>query len=217
MPTFLENDQTLLFIGDSITDCDRRIPMHGPLGWGYIRMFSDILSVREPEKRLRIINKGIDENTIAHLLSRWCDDVVEFQPDVLFVLIGINDATRYLDRSPSLHCSPEKFKTVYRRLMEETHLRIPHCRINLMQPFFISRGDDIEGSYRNQLISTLADYIQAVEETVDEFKATLIPLSQAFQNLLIHKNSETYSEDKIHPTLTGHLAIAETIYNSLCG
>ena len=215
MPTFFNNGQTILFIGDSITDCDRRMPMHAPLGWGYVRMFSDLLSIREPKKQMRIINKGINENTIAHLLSRWCDDVIEFQPDVLFVLIGINDATRYLDSSPSLHRSPGEFKAVYKRLVEETRLRVPHCEIIPMQPFFISRGDDIAGSYRNQLISTLAAYIQATEEIAGECGLKCIKLSEIFRDLLRYKNSETYSEDKIHPNLTGHLAIAEAIYNGL--
>jgi lysophospholipase L1-like esterase len=215
MPTFLNNGQTILFIGDSITECDRRMPIHSPLGWGYVRMFSDILSIREPEKQIRIINKGINENTIAHLLSRWCDDVIEFQPDVLFVLIGINDVTRYLDHSPSLHRSPEEFKTVYRRLVEETNMRVPHCEIILMQPFFISRGDDIVASYRNQLITTLVAYIQAIDEIANEYGLIIIKLSEIFRELIRHKNTETYSEDKIHPNLTGHLAIAETIYRGL--
>ncbi len=215
MPTFLKNGQTILFIGDSITECDRRMPVYSPLGWGYVRMFADIMIIREPEKQIRIINKGINENTIAHLLSRWCDDVVEYQPDVLFVLIGINDATRYLDRSPSLHCSPEKYKTIYRRLVEETQKRVPHCKILLMQPFFTSRGDDIEGSYRNELISSLTAYIKAVEETAGDFGLSLIPLSAEFQRLLRYKNPDVFSEDKIHPNLTGHLVIAEAVYHGL--
>lgn len=209
------NNKTILFIGDSITECDRRMPMHSTLGWGYVRMFSDILSIRDPEKKIRIINKGINENTIAHLLSRWCDDVVEFQPDLLFILIGINDVTRYLDGSASLHCSPVEFKAIYRRLVEETKLRVPHCEIIPMQPFFISRGDDIVGSYRNQLISTLAAYLQAIDEIASEYGLKVIKLSESFHELLRYKNSETYSEDKIHPNLTGHLAIAETIYRGL--
>jgi lysophospholipase L1-like esterase len=209
------NNKTILFIGDSITECDRRMPLHAPLGWGYVRMFSDILSIREPEKTIRIINKGMNENTIAHLLSRWCDDVVEFQPDFLFILIGINDVTRYLDGSTSLHRSPVEFKAVYRRLVEETKLRVPHCEIIPMQPFFISRGDDIVGSYRNQLISTLAAYLQAIDEIAKEYGLKIIRLSESFQKLLRHKNSETFSEDKIHPNLTGHLAIADNIYRCL--
>lgn len=215
MATFLQDRQTVLFIGDSITDCDRRIPMHSPLGWGYVRLFSDLLRIREPEKRVEIINKGIDSNTIAHLLSRWCDDVVEFRPDVLFVLIGINDVTRYLDHSRSLHRSPEEFQKIYRCLVEETRQRIPHCKIILMPPFFISRGDDISGSYRNQLISTLAAYVQAIDKVASEYGLQCINLSEPFQELLRIRHSDTYSEDKIHPNQTGHLLIAETIYRNI--
>lgn len=215
MTTFLQDRQTVLFIGDSITDSDRRIPMHSPLGWGYVRLFSDLLRIREPEKKVEVINKGIDSNTIAHLLSRWFDDVVELQPDVLFILIGINDVTRYLDHSKSLHCSPEEFQKIYRCLVEETRKRIPRCTIIPMHPFFISRGDDISGSYRNQLISSLAAYVQAIDKVVGEYGLQCINLSEPFQKLLCFRHSDTYSEDKIHPNPTGHLLIAETIYRNI--
>ena len=59
MATKIKNGQTILFIGDSITDCGRRKD-HKTLGVGYVKLFADLLSVREPEKDIRIVNKGID-------------------------------------------------------------------------------------------------------------------------------------------------------------
>jgi lysophospholipase L1-like esterase len=211
----LQNGQTILFIGDSITDCDRTVAQHAPLGWGYVRLFSDLLKVREPQKRIRVVNKGINGNTIAHLLSRWCDDVIEYRPDLLCILIGINDATRYLDGSSSLHRAPREFGETYLRLVEETRQRLPACRIALMEPFFISRGDDIAGSYRSQLIGNLQEYVTQTRKTAAAHDLQVIGLSGLFAGLLRHANSANYSEDKIHPNLTGHLAIAETVYHAL--
>ena len=215
MPSRLESGQSIVFIGDSITDCERRVSSNSALGNGYVRIFSDMLLTREPEKAIRIVNKGIDSNTIGHLLSRWQDDVVEQHPDHLFILIGINDATRFLDRSSSLHCAPSAFRATYQQLIDETRSRLPECRITLMQPFFISPGDNIVGSYRAKLIATLADYIDTTDALAREFGLSLVPLQQTFQALLCYKNSDFYSEDKIHPTLTGHHAIAEAVYRSL--
>jgi len=213
--TKLTPGQTLIFIGDSITESDRRIAAHGPLGWGYVRMLSDMLITHEPGKPVNIINKGVNGNTIKHLLSRWQDDVIEQQPDQIFILIGINDATRCLDHSPSLHCEPVAYRNTYVQLIEETRTRLPACTIALMQPFLVSRGDDIKGSYRNELSKLMPAYIDCVDELACRYELPLVPLQETFQKLLRHRKSDVFSEDKIHPNLTGHYAIADAVYRSL--
>jgi len=215
MKTCIQSGQTLLFIGDSITDCDRTVPNHNPLGWGFVRLFADLLMVREPEKSILVLNKGRNGNTISHLLSRWSDDVIENEPNFVFILIGINDATRYLDKSTSLHLPPLEYKLIYRRLVDETFQRLPQAQVILLEPFFISKGDNIVGSYRNELITGLSHYICATRSVADEFGLRIVQLSNLFTNLLICRNSASYSEDKIHPNSTGHLAIAEAVYSAL--
>lgn len=212
MNTSLKSGQTVVFIGDSITEADRRLPQFSPLGVGFVRFFSDLIQIRDPEKKISFINKGINSNTISHLLSRWSDDVLEHNPDVLFILIGINDATRFLDKSSSLHCSPDEFVNIYRRLIDETKRHLPECRIILLSPFFISAGDNINGSYRKNLIELVGEYIQAVHTVSNEFGVEHIQLSETFRKLIRLSNSSVFSEDKIHPNQTGHLAIAEAIY-----
>jgi lysophospholipase L1-like esterase len=213
--TRLHDGQCLLFIGDSITDCDRRAPPHAPLGWGYVRILADMLCIYEPEKEIRIVNKGIAGNTISHLLSRWSDDVIWQRPDWLFILIGINDLTRFLDRSTSLHCGPDTFPVLYRQLVDETRVRLPDCRITLLEPFFISAGDDIPGSYRGQLIQTLTHYQGTVGEVAAANRLDVVRLQAIFAELLRHRKSDVFSEDKIHPNLTGHFTIADAVYRSL--
>jgi lysophospholipase L1-like esterase len=215
MSTSIIDGSTILFVGDSITDCDRKIPAHAPLGWGYVRLFHDMLNTREAYKSITVVNKGIDGQTIAHLLSRWCDDVIEYSPDILVIQIGINDATRYLDDSGSLHCSPDDYASVYGRLIEETRSRLPECRIVLIPPFFVSRGDDISESYRNKLIGMVAKYIGEANSVAAKHGLEVVDVQSLFQTLLRHKRSDVYSEDKIHPNKTGHLAIAEAVYNCL--
>lgn len=211
----LSDGQKILFIGDSITDCDRTTAPWRPLGFGYVGLFSDLLAAREPEKRIEVINTGINSNTIAHLLSRWCDDVLEYEPDVISILIGINDVTRYLDGSASLHSSPDKFRQIYHQLLSETAKRLPDCQILLMEPFFLSRGDDIEGSYRNELITRLQDYIGIVQEMSVKYCTALVPLSSIFRDIMNHKPSFSFSDDRIHPNRTGHMVIAEAVYSAL--
>lgn len=213
--TLIESGQRVLFIGDSITACDRCDPVHAPLGWGFVRLFSEMQITLEPEKQISVINKGVHGNTISHLLSRWSDDVLEHQPNHLFILIGINDLTRLLDRSTSVHCAPEAFRNIYRDLVNETRTRLPDCRITLLESFFISSGDSISGSYRCRLIENLVNYRQATHEVAIEKGISVVPLQEIFDRLLSHRKSDVFSEDKIHPNTTGHFVIADAVYRSL--
>ena len=57
MPDFLLQDgQTMLYIGDSITDCGRRAA-EAPLGGGYVRLFTEMATASHPDRAIRHINK----------------------------------------------------------------------------------------------------------------------------------------------------------------
>ena len=76
MSTFwIEGGQTMLFIGDSITDCGRR-GAEMPLGGGYVRLFTELATARFPDRNIAYINKGIGGNRITDLKERWRDDVL---------------------------------------------------------------------------------------------------------------------------------------------
>ena len=69
MPLALQDGEKIVFIGDSITDCERRGGAR-PLGAGYVKFFADLALAREPGKRLAIINRGINGHTVVNLRDR---------------------------------------------------------------------------------------------------------------------------------------------------
>ncbi len=211
------DQEKILFIGDSITACGRDFSNSNSLGVGYVGLFADMLTIHQPDKMFEVINKGIDGNTLGHLLSRWGDDVYEHDPDILSVLIGINDAVRLMDKSTSYHLSPAKYKEVFTQLLKETKENLPNTRILLLEPFYLSNGKNPGGSYRNQLKELISEYIKVVDELSRKFDTSLIPLNICFNKILQHKPSSVLSEDRIHLKRTGHLIIAEEIYNLLFG
>ena len=83
------------FIGNSITDCGRRVE-HAPLGNGYVSLFKDLVDVSHPQLRLRVVKKGISGDTVLGPRERWEDDVLSYSPKLISILIGINDLHRYL-------------------------------------------------------------------------------------------------------------------------
>lgn len=100
MSKFLfQNNNTVLFIGDSITDAGRRAQA-APLGEGYVKLAIDLVTARYPARKIQFINKGIGGNTVRDLSSRWHDDVIRHRPDWLSIMIDINDLHHMLVTAP---------------------------------------------------------------------------------------------------------------------
>ena len=90
-----QSGEKVLFIGDSITDCGRRGD-HAPLGSGYVKKVTELITAKYPGRRIEYVNKGIGGDIVEGLEARWDVDVIAEQPDWLSVKIGINNASRQL-------------------------------------------------------------------------------------------------------------------------
>src|SRR5690606_27189315 len=92
----LNNGDKTLFPGDSITGARRHAENNGftspsMLGGGYAFLAAAELLHKHGEKNLQIYNKGISGNKVYQLADRWDKDCLEIQPNVLSILIGVND------------------------------------------------------------------------------------------------------------------------------
>ena len=213
MPRRIEHGEKVLFIGDSITDCGRR-DAAAPLGNGYVKLFSDLLTVREPGRRLTIINKGIGGDNVVGLKNRWSDDVLRHRPDWLSVKIGINDLHSTFGNPNGVH--PKVYAEAYDEILGRTRKALPKCEILLIQPFYIS----IEASpntWRKQVLDLLPVYLNTVARMSRKYNTRLIKTHAMFQRLLRHYEADPFCGEPVHPNLTGHLAIAEAGYEALNG
>jgi len=213
MPTKLKTGETILFIGDSITDCDRRDDRYRPLGWGYVRMMNDMLTIREPQKKITVLNRGIAGDTVIHLRNRWTDDALALKPDWLSVKIGINDVGRMLEGTMDM--PPEKFEENYDFILSQTVKCLPKCNLLLIDPFFMSR-DKLKDSHRSRVLKILPEYISVVHRMSRKYKTKLVKTHALFQEQLKHHPLSTFSPEPVHPNSAGHLLIAETVYKALC-
>jgi lysophospholipase L1-like esterase len=212
MPTKLKSEETILFIGDSITDCGRREPQHAPLGCGYVHMVSDMLTIREPRKNITVLNRGISGDTVANLRSRWSDDALALKPDWLSLKIGINDLNQTLSGQADL--PPEKFEENYDYILAQTVKRLPNCKLLLLEPFFMSR-DSLKESYRARVLRTIPGYIDVVRRMSQKYKTRLVKTHDLFQAQLKHHPLSVFSHEPVHPNSAGHLLMAEAVYNAL--
>ena len=136
---------TILFQGDSITDGlrekrpDRAWDLNHQMGHGYAFLVNAVWGAQYPERDFAFINRGISGNRIADLYGRWQEDAVNLRPDVLSILVGINDAAYTLwEHSGS---GPERFGRIYQMMLDEARAANPSLIPVLMEPFVMPVGE----------------------------------------------------------------------------
>ena len=206
----LQNGQTMLFIGDSITDCGRRDGAV-PYGDGYVSNFREIVLARNPKLKFNIINKGISGNTVDGLRSRWQDDVMRRKFDFLSVKIGINDIHRQLTAQGGF--SVEQYAEDFEAILALGMKKKP--KLILIDPFYIST--DREDGFRASVLDLLARYLRVVDKLAKKYGALHLRTHKMYQELLKQYPPEGFCPEPVHPHHTGHLAIALELYKLLGG
>ena len=204
---WVQDKETLLFIGDSITDCGRR-GTEAPFGSGYVHMAIEMITARFPERQIRYINKGIGGNRITDLQNRWRDDVIYHRPDRLSIKIGINDLHSHL-RGAEDGVGPELFAEIYEELLEWTKRELD-CPVVLITPFYIST-DRSGQTFRSQVMELIPRYIETVEAMSRRYGTRLVELHKVFQKHLEYRDADTFCPEPVHPNHTGHMVIAQAL------
>jgi len=192
----LDPRRTVVFAGDSVTDCGRRTDPDG-LGDGYVRNLYDDLSSRLGERRPKIVNAGISGNRAAELAARWATDVLAHDPSLVSILIGINDTWRRYDENDPT--TAEDFEASYRSLLDPLS-----CPVVLMEPFLLPVKDGQE-EWREDLDPKL----EVVRKLAVEYGAILVPTDVELIKQAVSVGAATLAGDGVHPSAAGHRALAD--------
>ncbi|RMH57048.1 MAG: GDSL family lipase [Candidatus Hydrogenedentota bacterium] len=204
----LEHGTKLLFIGDSITDAGRdREWGNGGLGNGYVMFVDALLAVLYPERRIKVVNRGVSGDRITDLRKRWKTDVLDERPDWLTVMIGINDVWRQFDWAEEELNTREEFKEIYLSLLEQ--LRGEMKGIILMSPFYLEKNRE------EPMRKMMDDYGSAVKEVAEETGALFIDTQREFDELLTVRPTQAVSYDRIHPFPVGHMILAKSFLRAI--
>ena len=209
----LTKNDTLLFIGDSISDYERARPVGEGLfnAWGrsYVADAASLLCCMYPELNLRIINMGISGNQIRDLDGRWDCDVLAHRPDFVSVLIGINDVWRQFDspQMPEKHVPVEEYEQTYRRLIEKT---LPQVKgMILMTPYFM------EPNQMDPMRAMMNKYGEVVRRLAAEYHLTFVDLQAGWDRLFEHMHPCNIAWDRIHPNQIGCMYIAKQFLQAI--
>jgi lysophospholipase L1-like esterase len=200
----LLHNQTIVFIGDSITDAGRVEPEYRPFGYGYVNFVATHLLAMRPQLNLNIVNTGVSGNTVRSLEARWEKDCIKHKPDVLSMLIGVNDLWRRYaepDRLPEA-VYPDEYELTYRRLLSRAREQCD-CQLVLMEPFMFC--DEPE----NPMFKGLQTYIEIVHKLAEELDTVLVPLQSRIDEDIKRVPPEKWSTDMVHPYVWAHAWIAQ--------
>jgi lysophospholipase L1-like esterase len=209
----LEKNDKLLFIGDSITDCDRRKPEGeggtDALGKGYVSFVNAFLQSAYPELEIRVVNQGISGNTVRDLHDRWQQDVLDHHPEWLSIMIGINDVWRQYD-NPYLtekHVYSDEYAETLEKLVMETRPLVKG--MVLMTPFFI------ESNNEDAMLRSMNQYGDIVKQLAEKYDCILVDTQSPFNKVLNELHSSALAWDRVHPTSTGHMLLARAFLQEI--
>ncbi|MCW3843120.1 SGNH/GDSL hydrolase family protein [Micromonospora yasonensis] len=188
----------VLFIGDSITDAGRDRSAGDDLGTGYAMMAAAWFTARHPGRRVGFVNRGVSGDRVRDLRARWETDCLALAPDVVSILIGVNDTWRRYDRNDPT--SAADFARDYRHILDAT--RRLDARIILVEPFLVPLHDAQRG-WREDLDPK----VDVVRRLAAEFDATLVAVDELFQAADV--DDRVWTRDGVHPTPFGHALIAQ--------
>lgn len=192
--------RTLLFIGDSITDCGRREDPQ-ELGHGYVRLLAEHYAAHEPTAR--VVNRGIGGHRVADLVQRFGPDCLDLAPDLVTIFVGVNDSWHRYTRGE--HVSEEAFEQDCRRLLDQLATAAPSAPVVLVVPF-VADVDEQQARIHEDLDGKVA----IIRRLATEHGHLLVDLEAMLARALaVGHTPASIAQDGVHPTPAGHRLIAD--------
>lgn len=197
----------ILFQGDSITDAGRSrekagVPNEQPgLGKGYAWMAAADILVSQPD--VKIFNRGISGNKVFQLAERWQADCLDIKPNILSILIGVNDIWHSLNGN--YKGTVEIYEKDYKALLEQTKKALPELKLVVCEPFVLRCG-----AVTDKWFPEFDGYRAAARRMADEFHAVFVPFQAMFDEAVKYAPPEHWAGDGVHPSANGAALMAHT-------
>ncbi len=202
--------KTILFTGDSLTDGNRyKKPeqawdLNHQIGHSFVYVINAMLGSRYPERDYHFVNRGISGNRIIDLYARVETDLLDLHPDVVSILVGVNDGPSVW-KNGRFTCA-EKYARLYRMMLDEVRRELPDVKLILCEPF-VCRVGKLTEKY-DAWYSCMQAYSKELRGIAKEYQAVFVPLQDTFDEACRKKEASYWCWDGIHPTENGHGLIA---------
>ena len=190
----------ILFQGDSITDWGRNYADPHDLGNGYAKFTAALLKEQFPATDFEFIDLGISGNRAIDLKNRWQSDCIDWQPDLVSILIGINDTWRCFDSNDPTTAA--QYEASYRAILEDLKAHT-HAKIVILEPFVLHNSPD-KDTWREDFNPK----IDVARRLAREYADIFVPLDGLFAAASLQHEPAYWAADGVHPTEAGAQLIA---------
>lgn len=197
----LESGDTVLFQGDSITDAGRSRIDDNDMGRGYPSVVAAWFAAIHPAKKVRFINRGISGDRAKDLAARWTGECINLRPNIVSILIGINDTWRRYDSNDPT--SAAEYEVAYRNILTRTQQELG-AKIIIIEPFVLPVPED-----RKAWREDLDPKITVARKLAREFNAIYVPMDGIFSAVSCYREPSFWLPDGVHPSPAGHSLIAK--------
>ncbi len=199
--------KTVLFQGDSITDAGRDRANYyanaiSGMGNGYVHDIVAHLLGKYPDRGFRFYNRGISGHRAFELAGRWDEDCLNLQPDVVSILIGVNDFWHTL--SLNYDGTLESYEADFRGLLKRTKAELPDVRLIIGEPFAVEGGTAIDERW-----GEFDAYRSVARTAAQDFGASFVPYHMVFAEALKIAPADYWCPDGVHPSLAGGYLMKE--------
>ncbi|MDQ8189873.1 SGNH/GDSL hydrolase family protein [Roseibacillus persicicus] len=207
-PLSLKKGAVIVFQGDSITDANRdrknkKANDAKAFGRGYPFHIASNLLMRHPDLDLTFYNRGVSGNRVPHLDSRWQADCIDLKPDVLSILVGVNDIWHKLNGQ--YDGTVETYETGFTALIERTRKALPKTHIVICEPFVLKCG-----AVKDNWFPEMTERIAAAKRVAEATGCTWVPFQEAFTAEVEKGTKPDYwAADGVHPSMAGHMLMAK--------
>ncbi len=211
-----KTNAVVLFQGDSITDAGRDrttaniVNDSSALGKGYAGMAATNLLVDHADLDLQIWNRGISGHKVFQLAERWDADCLAMKPDVLSILIGVNDIWHMLNGK--YDGTVEVYENDYRALIERTKKALPEITLVICEPFVLKCG-----AVNEKWFPAFDGYRAAAKKVATEFNAIFVPFQSMFDEAIQYATPNHFAGDGVHPSPFGAALMAHTWVRTVTG
>jgi lysophospholipase L1-like esterase len=152
-----------------------------------------------PDRRLIFLNRAVQGNTVAEMSARWQKDTLDLKPDILSILIGINDVKQGI--------SAEQYGATYDKLLADTVAALPNVRLVLGQPFTLRVNPHVNDW--KEWRAKVQEGQDLVAKLATKYHAAFVPYQNVFEKACARAPADYWIWDAVHPTYSGHQLMEE--------
>ena len=198
----ISKDDVILFQGDSITDAGRKkdsadANAANALGSGYAMIAASELLYQYADKNLKIYNRGISGNKVYQLAERWDKDALDLKPNVLSILVGVNDFWHTLVNG--YKGTIKTYRDDLKTLLDRTKEKLPEVKLIIGEPYALTGIKSVDEKWH----PAFDEYRVAAREIANSYDAIFIPYQNIYDKATQEAPGVYWTADGVHPTLAG--------------